>query len=63
MRVTADYYYPDWECLVDFFLQSGVESLLAYGMGEDKTSNLRSIVLSQKPMTSQPQRPLLGQGL
>jgi len=28
--VTADYYNPDWECLVDFFLQSGVEKLLAW---------------------------------
>jgi len=29
VMTTADYYCPDWECLVDFFLQSGVEKLLA----------------------------------
>jgi len=32
--VTADYHYPDWGCLVDFFLQSGVEKLLAWAAGD-----------------------------
>jgi len=32
--VTADYYYPDWVRLVDFFLQSGVEKLLAWTAGD-----------------------------
>jgi len=27
--VIADHYYPDWECLVDLFLQTWVEKLLA----------------------------------
>jgi len=31
---TPDDYYPDWECLVDFFLQSGVEKLLAWVAGD-----------------------------
>jgi len=28
--IEADYSYPDWECLVDLFLQSVVEKLLAW---------------------------------
>jgi len=40
---TADYYYPDWECLVDFFLESGVEKLLAWVAGDwTHNHNLRS---------------------
>jgi len=39
--VTADYYYPDWVCLVDF-LQSGIEKLLVWA-AEDWTDNLRSL--------------------
>jgi len=32
--VIADYYYPDWACLVDFLLQSRVEKLLAWAAGD-----------------------------
>jgi len=43
--VTADYNYPDWERLVDFFLQSRVEKLLAWAAG-DWTHNLSTYDLS-----------------
>jgi len=33
--VTADYYYPARGCLVDFFLQSGVEKLLAIEVSQE----------------------------
>jgi len=36
--VTADYYYPDCEYLVDLFLQSGVEKLLAWAAGIEPTT-------------------------
>jgi len=39
--VTADYYYPDLGCLVDF-LQSGVKKLLAWQESKPTTLDLRS---------------------
>jgi len=55
---TADYYYPDWECLVDFFCNSGLKNCWHGWPGiEPTTTTLDLIVLSQVPMTSQPQQP------
>jgi len=45
--VTADYYYPNWGCNVDFFAIQGLEIA---GMAGNWTDNL----LSQVPMTYQP---------
>jgi len=48
--VTADYYYPDWECLVDFLCNPGLKNCWHGQPGIEPTT----LDLSQVPMTSQP---------
>jgi len=51
--VTADYYFPDWGCCVDFF-QFGVEKLLEWLRIEPTTLDLSTQIL----LTTRSQQPL-----
>jgi len=53
--VTADFYYTDRECLVDFFCNPGLKNCWHRRLGIGPEPEI--LVLSQVPMTSQPLRP------
>jgi len=54
--VAADYFYPDWGCLVDFFCNLGLKNCWRGQQGIEPTT----LDLSSQSGTSQPRRPLSG---
>jgi len=56
IMVTADYYYPDWVSLIDFFAIRVWKIAIMGGRGLNPQSSI--FVLSQVPITSQPRQPM-----
>jgi len=52
---TADYFFPDWGCLVDFFCNLGLKNFWQGQIFEPTTLNLSS--QNQVPLTTWPRQP------